>query len=158
MSELRTYIYCSKCKQDKEIRNRRWCNKCYSDLMAKYRAEGRAKTSYDTCCKCGCSMNNRKHPYCKKCLYEYGKNRKEYKKKSREETNKVFNEISKFVNRVVKDDYNIELLDINIIIEYYSMITPRINEFDNMPSGSQVYHMFHYIKKWVEKSSLKLNI
>lgn len=146
----RTYIYCNRCKTNQEPRVRRWCNSCYRELMAFYRERGSVKKYYTICSSCGCQMEERTHAYCKECIKKYYKTKRNDVRKVKENKKKIL-PIKEFVDRVVSDNYDIELKDIVLIIDYYYMLATKSYEYDNMPSGSQIYHMFHYIKNSVEK-------
>lgn len=153
--QVRTFIWCSKCKQYKEIRNRRWCNQCYAVITSEYRKK-KGVVLYHKCGVCKKEMEPRTHQYCKGCLSEYNKdyNRRKRGIRKLDGNTQLKVDIKGFVDRIVNDNYFIELTDINLIIEYYNMITANISEFDNMPSGSQIFNMFHSIKNWVNEKDL----
>ena len=111
------------------------------------------RTKRDKCSMCKCQLTGKYAPYCRECKLRYDRGYR-LKKSSNIRILKSENfvkEVNLFVDKVLQNEMDVDLQDINSIVTYYTIVTKHPWEFDSLSTGKQIYEMFMYIKRWCNK-------
>lgn len=112
------------------------------------------KYLYKTCSLCKEQKDENRNPYCKCCSKKYSKN---YRLQKKLQPNVNLENLGKFINKIEKNNYYIDLNEMNIIIFFYEIITQNINEYDSYSFGKQIKLMWKRINKFYNKRKSEIN-
>lgn len=103
---------------------------------------------YRRCSRCQVEKEHNRSAYCKKCSSDYYR---QYKFEKLTKPNINISGLQAFVDRVKKNSYLIDFQDISTIIFFYQILTTNIYEYNNLPTGTQIYKMWRRILNYLSK-------
>ncbi len=153
---------CKECGQEKPIEmfistnkvfrvnHLRTCRACYNDQsrMAydkRKEKSGYIRRYYEVCSVCKGPKHKTTSSKCQPCQSRYTNDRKMI------EASKPPNlrdEVKCFVDRIIFDNMQVSLNDINDIVTYYLYTTTRVYEFDVYTTGTQIMMMFQRLVEY----------